>query len=93
MNGGVHELPHDVLGLTEIERQQEYLITQKKLRTPAQMQEEKEQKIALKKKLGEVQALVESLETRAIAMANERDKKFEKMHKDRKSTRLNPVTQ
>ena len=46
------------------------------------MQEEKEQKIALKKKLGEVQALVESLETRAIAMANERDKKFEKMHKD-----------
>ena len=49
MNGGVHELPHDVLGLTEIERQQEYLITQKKLRTPAQMQEEKEQKIALKK--------------------------------------------
>ena len=82
MNGGVHELPHDVLGLTEIERQQEYLITQKKLRTPAQMQEEKEQKIALKKKLGEVQALVESLETRAIAMANERDKKFEKMHKD-----------
>ena len=70
MNGVVHELPHDVLGLTEIERQQEYLITQKKLRTPAQMQEEKEQKIALKKKLGEVQALVESLETRAIAMAN-----------------------
>jgi len=82
MNGGMHELPHDVLSLTEIERQQEYLITQQKLRTPAQIQEEKEQKIALKKKLGEVQALVESLETRAVAVANERDKKFEKMHKD-----------
>ncbi|CAL6397027.1 unnamed protein product [Bathycoccus prasinos] len=82
MNGGMHELPHDVLGLTEIERQQEYLLTQQKLRTPAQIQEEKEQKIALKKKLGEVQALVESLETRAVAVANERDKKFEKMHED-----------
>jgi len=82
LNGGMHEVPGGTFGLSEIERQQEYLINQRQLRTLQQIQEEKEQKIALKKKLGEVQALMETLERRAESVANERDEKYVIMQKD-----------
>ena len=49
MNGGMHELPHDVLGLTEIERQQEYLLATKTPNTRADSRRERTEDCAEEK--------------------------------------------